>query len=160
MGAVIHEDDGGTKKKTLEKMKQLSSYLNVYVAYELDKIWKDVEDDARIMCPFETGSLRDTIRTIKSPIGQLTGNWSRVKEVKVFDRTLVAGDETKSNYKTGRPVNYATWVHDGHNMRDGSFWEGVPFLAEALAKNDGKIMRAIENAEKKAGIKFSEGGRN
>ena len=46
--------------------------------------------------------------------------------------SIYAGSPTIVNPISGVPTSeYANLVHDGHLMRDGSFWEGEPFLDEA-----------------------------
>ena len=160
MPIVIEEDDAGTKKKAREALEQLRlDFQNGdIISKELSRVMIKIRDDAKIMCPKETGTLASTIRIAKIPMGAMTGAWSHVKELTVFNMSIVAGDLMKINPKYNKPCDYATWVHDGHKMRDGSFWAGIPFLTEALAKNEGELDKAIERALKKLGKKFEKYG--
>ena len=158
MVVVIEEDDAGTKKKAKDAIKKLKDDLKdgTIIAKELDKVWKRIRNDAKMMCPKDTGLLASTIRISKLPSGAMIGGLSRVKDVTIFDKTIVAGDMTKINRKSGKPCDYAVWVHDGHKLRDGSFWSGVPFLSEAIAMHEDELEKAIQRALKKLGKKYSK----
>lgn len=151
MPVVVEEDDAGTKKETKKATEKLKKDLDdgTEIAKELDKVWKAIKDDAYNACPKETGALARTIRVVKIPMGVSVGGLSRIKELTIFDRSIVAGDITKTNPKTGKPIDYASWVHDGHRMKDGRMFAGVPFLTMAMAKHDVDLNKAIEKALKK-----------
>jgi len=153
--AVITESDNNTKRKTMEALEKTRKNLPDEVRKELDRIWRKIADDARLLCPKDTGTLAKTIRVVKAPKG-LMSRLAASKEITIINRSIIAGDLMKINPKSGRPCDYARLVHDGHRLRDGSFWNGVPFLTEALAKNEAELNRAIERALKKLGKKFEE----
>ena len=156
MGVIISESDGGTKKKLKKEIKKFKGGVKDGVAIELEKVMRKIRDDAVAICPKETGSLASTIRIASIPTGMMTGAWSRIKEIMLFDKSIIAGDITKINPKSGRPVDYASWVHNGHVMRDGRFWSGVPFLTEAIAMNEKELNDAINRALKKLGKNYSD----
>lgn len=160
MAVVIEEDDAGTKKKTKEAIARLKKDFEdgTIISKELEQVMIKIRNDAKVACPKETGTLAGTIRLSKIPMGAMTGGWSHVKAITIFNMSIVAGDLTAINPKYNRPCDYATFVHDGHKMRDGSFWAGVPFLTEAIAANSGELDKAIERALKKLGKKFEKYG--
>jgi len=163
MAVVVEEDDAGTKKKAKEALRKLRNDFKdgTIISKELRKVMIMIREDAKAICrreAYDTGTLHDTIRISKIPMGAMTGAWSHVKEITIFNMSVVAGDLSKINPKTNRPCDYASWVHDGHRMRDGSFFSGVPFLTEAVAKNAAELNKAIERALKKLGKKFEQYG--
>lgn len=152
---ALQESDGGTKKKTAKALEKTRKRFKKgkEVEAKLDRVWQKVERAAINYCPVKYGDLKRTIRIVKIPVGQMSGAWSRVKELTIFDRSIIAGDITKMN-TMGKPINYATWVHDGHRMRNGRMWAGVPFLTMALAQYDSEINKAIDEALKEIGKKM------
>jgi len=160
MVVVIHEDDAGTKKKMREAVVRIRNDFGdgTEIAKELEGVMQRVRNTAFMRCPKEYGALADTIRIVKIPMGTMTGSWSQVKAVTIFNLSIVAGDLSKTHPATGRPIDYASWVHDGHKMRDGNFWAGIPFLTEALAEHNDDINKAIDRALKKIGKKFERYG--
>ena len=157
MSVLIKEDDAGTKKRAIRSLEKLRrKFQNGDFKAELDRVMNKIKLDAVAMCPKETGTLASTIRLTELPLGMMTGSWSRIKEVMIYNKSIVAGDITKTNPKTKRPCDYASWVHDGHKMRDGRMWNGVPFLTLAIAKNRLELDRAIDRALKKMGSEYSD----
>jgi hypothetical protein len=158
MVVAVQESDHGTKKKLEDALKRTKRKIDEgkEIREELNKILRKIRDDARIFVPKDTWTLHDTIRVSSVPTGIL-GGFSKIKTVQIFDRAIIAGDVTKINPKTGRPCDYAMWVHDGHRMPDGKFYAGVPFLTMALAKNSQELDNAIDRALKKLGKDFSIG---
>lgn len=156
MTIVISEDDAGTKRKTINALEKTRKDIAAGrdITKELDRIWRAIKDDAYNLCPKDTGALANSIRIVKIPTGAMISGWSRIKEVSIYDRSIVAGDITKTNPKTKKPVDYATWVHDGHRMPDGKLFTGVPFLTEAIALHDEDLNKAIQRALKKIGRKY------
>lgn len=153
----VDETDSGTKGKlatALETMRKDYS-SGIIVSSELTKVWNKIKDDAIALCPKDTGALSRTIKVVNA--NGMTGNWSRIKDVTVFDKTITAGDLSTINPKTKRPVDYGTWVHDGHAMANGGYYMGVPFLSMAIFMNSEELDAAIDRALKKIGKKFTDG---
>mgnify|MGYP001054056052 CR=1 FL=1 len=142
MSVQIQEDDNGTKEKTIEEIDGIKKELPPEVAKQLNKVWEKILRDARTLCPVDTGTLKSTIRTMRTPKGLMSSGVGGSKDFIIFDRALVAGDSTVTK-PTGEPCIYARWVHDGHVMRNGQFWAGVPFLANALDMNETELEAAI-----------------
>lgn len=160
MAVVVYESDNGTKQMVMDTIQSISEELPEGVATELDRVWWAIWMDAIAFCSktMDTGALASSInvveggmvvqggmgmsRTPREPVG----NW-------IFDRSIVAGDVTVINPKTGKPTAlYADWIHDGHAMRDGTFWEGNPFLTDALAAHEEELNAATEKAMRELGI--------
>lgn len=158
MPVIVEETDAGTKKKAKEALQKLKSDFEKgnIISKELNRVMMKIKSDAKTLCPKDTGTLAGTIRISRIPMGTMIGAWSHVKAVTIFNMSIVAGDLTAINPKYNRPCDYAAWVHDGHKMRDGSFWAGVPFLTEAIAMNEGELDKAIKRALKKLGKKFEK----
>lgn len=157
--AYIVKDDLGSNKKTQTALIQMEKDIQEGkdIDNELNRAWSKVLMDAVIGCPKDTGSLVSTIRIVKTPLGAMTGNVSPVKSLTIFDRTIVAGDLMMINPKTHGPVDYASYVHDGY-MKNGLIYSGRPFLTNALAKNDVELMKAVDRALRKIGLKNSDNG--
>jgi len=160
MSVIVSESDGGTKKEAKKALKKLKKAFDEgkELGRELNKIWDKIKVDAIGLCPKETGTLASTIRTTRLPLGMMTGSWSRIKEVTIFNKSIIAGDITKINPKSKRPCDYATWVHDGHRMRDGKIYAGVPFLTMALAQNEAELNKVIDRVLRKLGKKHLGSG--
>lgn len=156
MSVVITEDDNNTKRKTREALERFRKDFGdgTDIAKELEALMHRIRNTAYVKCPKDTGTLASTVRVVKIPMGMMTGSWSQVKQVTIFNMSLIAGDLTKINPKTNKPCDYATWVHDGHTMRDGNFWAGIPFLTQAFAQHESDLEKAIDRALKKLGKKF------
>jgi hypothetical protein len=161
--AYIYEDKStdiqkDEMKKSLEKMEK-SIQNGKEIEEELAAVWEKIRLDAFSNCPMDTGSLASTIRVIKTSLGNMVGGNSSIKSITLFDRTIVAGDYMTINPKTNKPVDYASFVHDGYT-KGGYVNNGTPFLTNALAKYNAELDAAIERALVKLGKDFEEGGKN
>lgn len=107
------------------------------VAQELQEIMESVKDLAVELCPKETGALASSISLETGVIS--SGDF--------FGCSLYAGDPDILNPISGKPTSdYALLVHDGHLQRDGTFWEGEPFLDEAMMAYEGELENAVNTA--------------
>ena len=148
-GVAIYEDPESLywKKQAKKYLEEAREELPKKIKEELERVWQNILNDAKRLCPVDTGTLRSTIR-VADMSAIMSGFSPHIKGVQVFNKAIIAGDYTVINPKTGRPCNYAVWVHDGHRLRDGRFWAGVPFLTEALMMNEAELMKAIDKALK------------
>jgi len=138
----IEENDNGTKRGVRETMKRMEKDLTEETKAELEAIWSLIEQAAVDLCPKDTGALASTV---KSSEGGGEGTISASSDI--FNKSLIAGDDGVINPKTGKPTSmYAGLVHDGHTMRDGTMWEGIPFLVEALLMYEGELEQAVDKA--------------
>jgi hypothetical protein len=138
----IEETDNGTKQKVGIRLKKDMESISDEVKNELEHIWSLIEQAAIDMCPVDTGALRSTIKTIE---GGGEGTISATSDI--INKSLIAGDDGVINWKTQKPTSmYAGFVHDGHALRDGSMWEGIPFLVEAILAYEGELEAAVDRA--------------
>jgi len=146
MGVIISESDGGTKKKLKKEIKKFKGGVKDGVAIELEKVMRKIRDDAVAICPKETGTLASTIRIASVPTGMMTGAWSRIKEIMLFDKSIIAGDITKINPKSGRPVDYACFTKD-------NFVVSNPDVIQISNLTNDKIIYSNGSFERVEGIK-------
>jgi len=100
----------------------------------LERIAEIIRDEARILCPVETGSLQQSIRAFKREgLGALCSVG------------VSAGNASVVNPKTGRTVDYARYVEYGTSRRAAK-----PFLRPALATVKPFIRAMIQEAWRKA----------
>lgn len=152
----LEETDNGTKRRTREEIERIGNELTEKVRQELEDVWDKIWQEAFDLCPKKSWSLAHSIQVIEGALGMFAGG-SNVKDVMFFDRSIIAGDEMIINPDTNKPTSeYASLVHDGHLMRDGKFWNGVPFLTDALAKYDDELTNAVNKAMQELGITGSE----
>ena len=110
------------------------------VATELQAIMEKVQETAIDLCPKDTGALA-------SSINLEGGSISASRQGDFYEANIYAGSPDIINPKTGKPTSdYALLVHDGHMMRDGSMYEGVPFLVEALMLYEEELEEAVNRA--------------
>jgi len=158
MAYIIKDKAKENIEKTTESLKQLEKDIKETKAIEdeLARIWEDIRLDAFTNCPMDTGSLASTIRIIKTSLGSMMSGISPMKSITLFDRTIVAGDYMTINPKTNKPVDYASFVHDGYS-KGGYINNGTPFLTNALAAHNDELEAAITRALNKLGKKYNDG---
>jgi len=145
--ASVTESDDGTKGRVKQTIKEIGEGLSDEVRKELEEIWAKIEEAAKDLCPIDTGALVSTIQSVESGGGAISATSMTSNEV--FNKSLIAGDESVVNKKTGKSTaEYAGLVHDGHATRDGIMWYGVPFLTEALMMYEEELQAAIDKALK------------
>jgi len=154
MSIQITEDDNGTKRLTINKLKKVSKRLTPELRAELDQVWDNVLMDAIGECPILSGALASTIRIVEGAFGGMMGG---VVGRMVFDRSITAGDETILNPRGVPTSHYASSVHDGYtHPRSGNWIAGYPFLEIALDRNMADLERAINRVLKSLGEKFGD----
>jgi len=107
-----------------EKLSNLEEKLSEALDDALDEIAEKIRDDAEGFAPVDTGALRKTIRIEKK--GKL----------KV---SVVAGGGGVINPKTGREVDYASYVEFGTSRMSPQ-----PYMQPALEKNMNEISKIIK----------------
>jgi hypothetical protein len=126
-------------------LETLKGEMNEAVAEELDSVWQQIKEMAIELCPKDTGALASSIK-LGSEGGQgvvLAGN-------EFYGDTISAGEDNIVNPKSGAPTSsYAIAVHDGHLLRNGQFWEGTPFLEDALDAFASELELAVNRAMQK-----------
>lgn len=150
----ITETDDGTKERTKEAIQDISDNLPDAIATELDDIWHKIWDLAIELCPKDTGALASSIE-IESEGGSGAIGVSGISG-DFYTGSIYAGNEEVINPKSGRATSeYALFVHDGHAIGD-MFYEGVAFLADAVAAYQTEIDAAVAKAMSEMGINKQE----
>ncbi len=101
---------------------------------QLERITEMIRDEARILCPVETGSLQQSLKTFK-----------REGSGELCSVGVSAGNAGVVNPKTGRVVDYARFVEYGTSRMAAK-----PFLRPALSTVKPLIMAMIQGAWRKA----------
>jgi hypothetical protein len=135
--------DDGTIIRTEMELADIRDNIAYEVALELDVIWQEIKEMAIALCPKETGALASSI-TLENQGG--TGAIS-VQGGDFYQSSIFAGSEDIVNPISGKTTaEYALFVHDGHAMPNGGFYEGVPFLADAVAAYENELESCVDKA--------------
>ena len=153
MVIALTETDDGTKEKTQRELSQIKKKLPHESRQKFDEIMEKVLMTALQLVPIDTGALASSIRIVEGALGGASGN---IKEVLIFDKTIIAGDEMLINPKTGKPVNYAMYVHDGYSLPDGGWKDGTYFLTMAISQHYQELEEAINRVTEYLNNKGSE----
>lgn len=130
------------KHFAMAELAQIRDGLEDEIRGELMAIMEKVKVLAIELCPKDSGALASSI-SLESGTLQ-AGDFANY--------SIYAGNESIVNPISGRPTSeYVLFVHEGHLMRDGSFYEGVPFLTEALQAFEAEIESCIDRAMKEIG---------
>jgi hypothetical protein len=133
----ISETDNGTKQNVIRTLEEIRDNLEPAIAQELEAVMQKVLETAIELCPKDTGSLASSISLESGTIE--SGDF--------YGCSIFAGNEGIVNPVTGKPTSeYAQLVHDGHVLRDGTIYEGVPFLTEALMMYEDELESAVSRA--------------
>jgi len=74
--------------------------------------------------------------------GKLQGN---IEARRFGPKNRLSGLESRIGV-LGSKVAYASFVHDGHRLRNGKRWKGIPFMQQALDANRKMIERESQAA--------------
>jgi len=112
--------------------------FNDAIRAELDGVWQDIKNRSIELCPKESGALASSIE-LESEGGSGTVGASDT----LYTNAIYAGNDQTFNFE-GQPTSqYASAVHDGHMLANGDFWEGCPFLTDALDQYEGALLDAV-----------------
>jgi hypothetical protein len=138
MMATIDPKFHDEKHALMNQLIAIRDGLEENLMLELDAIMLKVKDAAIEFCPKETGALASSITLDDSGV---------VSVDDCYGNSISAGDPSIKNPISGKGTDeYALFVHDGHAMPDGSFWEGAPFLTEAMLMYEEEIELAVDRA--------------
>jgi hypothetical protein len=138
--------DNGTIADTYENVEMIMDEMGSAVAMELDEIWMDIKDLAIELCPKESGGLASSIELENEGGSGVIGSGATTQGGVIYENAIYAGNDSTFNFD-GQPTSqYAQAVHDGHMTADGSFWEGTPFLEDALDTYDAELEAAVAQA--------------
>jgi len=155
MGIEIEGE--GTIIQTELSIEEIRDNIAAQVALELSIVWEQIKDLAIIICPKETGALASSIMTESEGGGgaiMAGGEGGGTGTMRVgggdgdfYNNAIFAGSSDVINSKSGLPTSfYALFVHDGHTMPDGNFYEGVPFLTDAVMAYQDELDTAVDRA--------------
>ena len=135
--------------ETQQGIRTLRDDFPSQIAEELRGIMEMVRARAIELCPKETGALASSISLEEGDISQSsTGQGSEF-----YDCQIYAGSESIVNPISGKATSeYAQMVHDGHALRDGTIWEGCPFLEDAIDEFEPQLEDAVSRALSELGI--------
>lgn len=114
--------------RLIARLARLEKSLNVAAVKNIKRVAGDIRDDAKAICPVDTGSLRRSIRV---------GSYARPAR-HVFSIRVTAGGHI-TNPKTKRKVDYASYVEYGTSRQPGQ-----PFLRPAIIKHRKNLAKAIK----------------
>lgn len=149
MAICIYESDGGTKQRTINELTKFRDELPSQVAMELDEIWQKIRDKAIELCPKLSGALASSIE-LESEGG--SGAIGARGDGDFYSNAIYAGNDQTFNSEGVPTSQYAQLVHDGHATRDGGFFEGIPFLEDALAAYASELDSCVDRAMKEMGV--------
>ncbi|MGD0644109.1 MAG: hypothetical protein ABSA75_04320 [Candidatus Bathyarchaeia archaeon] len=136
-----------TKKglwETQEDIRIIRDEINDAVCAELDEIWSKIRDLAVDLCPKESGALASSIE-IESEGGSGAIGRGGGRQGEFYSNSIWAGNNETFNFD-GQPTSqYAQLVHDGHRIGD-DWYEGVPFLEDAVDAYEDELNEAVANA--------------
>ena len=113
----------GSLPEAMEQLNKLPEDLREVTRRILFNIMEYASNMAKIYCPVDTGTLRNSIRIEETTVGNTVGF------------RLVAGGRDYINPKTGRPCDYARMVE-----------AKIPFMAPALYAVAPLVKQAIYEA--------------
>ncbi len=143
--------DNGSIQDTYDNIDMIMEEMPSEIAMELDEIWMNIKDLAIELCPKSSGALASSIELESEGGSGTLGQGGNYEGGVIYENAIYAGNDQTFNFE-GQPTSqYAQAVHDGHMLADGSFWEGTPFLEDALdtyeAQLDEAVGRAIDNLQ-------------
>lgn len=137
--------DSGTMEDVELSLQEIRDNIAHEVAMELDIIWEEIRDLAIEMCPKETGALASSIE-IENMGGSGAIGVSGISGGEFYNSSIYAGNFATSNARGEPTALYALFVHDGHSTPNGGFYEGVPFLVDAIAAYQDELDACVDRA--------------
>ncbi len=116
------------------------------VAEELDAVWQLIRDKAIELCPKESGALASSIELESEGGSGAVSATSAYQGQTIYENAIYAGNDSTFNFE-GQPTSqYADLVESGHMLPNGDFWEGTPFLEDAVDFYDSELEAAVGRA--------------
>jgi len=115
------------------------------VCEELDAIWAQIKDKAIELCPKESGALASSIELESEGGSGKTGVSATTQGGEFYRNAIYAGNDETFNFD-GQPTSqYVLAVHDGHMLPNGDFFEGTPFLEDAVDSFEDELNSIVDN---------------
>lgn len=145
MGGFLNivESDHGSKGRARTATIELPKEISKESKWRLRSWWEMVKETAKSLCPFETGTLRMTIRIEPQGVTVSGGPSFMVvasPEHELINSQIVAGG-ILINPKTGRICDYAMAVHDG-TLR----MMARPFMTDAINIHIDELYKILGDA--------------
>jgi len=116
------------------------------VCAELDEIWMQIRDKAIELCPKESGALASSIELESEGGSGTVGSGATTQGGVIYENAIYAGNDETFNFE-GQPTSqYALSCHDGHMLPNGDFWEGTPFLEDAVDAFEDELNSIVDKA--------------
>jgi hypothetical protein len=113
---------------------------------ELDAVWSAIKDLAIDLCPKESGALASSIELESEGGSGTAGVGAPVQGAEFYSNAIYAGNDSTCNFEGQLTSQYAVAVHEGHMLPNGDFWEGCPFLEDALDAYESELDSAVDMA--------------
>lgn len=117
-------------QKLIARLARLAKALDPAAVKGVKEVAKAIRDDAKELCPVDTGSLKKSIRI---------GTYAKPKGQTHSIRVTAGGHIT--NPKTKRKVDYASYVEFGTSRQ-----RAQPFLRPAIVKHRKALAKSIKEA--------------
>jgi hypothetical protein len=138
--------DNGTIRLVEEDIEYIRENLCTEIAAELDVVWGKIRDLAIELCPKESGALASSIELESEGGSGMIGVSQTAQGGEFYSNAIYAGNDQTFN-REGQPTSqYAVAVHEGHLLKNGMFWEGNPFLTDAIDYYDAELNSAVDRA--------------
>lgn len=118
--------------RLISRLVKLAEALDPAAVKSIKQVAEAVRDEAKDLCPVDTGSLKKSIRV---------GTYARPAKHIHSIRVTAGGHIT--NPKTGRLVDYASYVEHGTSRN-----RPQPFMLPAIKKHRKALAKAIKEAIK------------
>ena len=63
-----------------------------------------------------------------------------------YHNAIYAGNDETFNFQGQATSQYVLAVHDGHTLPNGDFWEGTPFLEDAVDAFEDELNSIVDKA--------------
>ena len=138
-----------TKKGMFETEQDIRTLRDDFpdaVAAELDAIWQLIRDKALELVPKESGALASSIELESEGGSGTVSATSAYQGQTIYSNAIYAGNDETFNFE-GQPTSqYVLAVHDGHMLPNGDFWEGTPFLEDAVDAFEDELNSIVDKA--------------
>jgi len=149
----LQETDYGSKSRAKKATEDFPDAISADAKWRIKIWWEKVKETARALCPVEYGILQATIRVERASqfeFGQAIGlNTFEVQVVpekhNLVQHKIMAGGML-THPKTGRIVDYAAAVHDGHFSVSGEWFPPNPFITTAINIHIDELYRILEKS--------------
>jgi hypothetical protein len=132
--------------ETQEDIRTLRDEFPDQVAEELDNIWALIKQKAIELCPIESGALASSIELESEGGSGKTGVSATTQGGEFYRNAIYAGNDETFNFD-GQPTSqYVLAVHDGHVLPNGDFFEGTPFLEDAVDAYEDELNQVVDRA--------------